>query len=103
MPWKVHISKRAEKKAKLLSAAAKKALHLLWRDLEEQGPAQPDWPHYGKLRGRPNERHCHLKRGTPTYVVCWRSRKHSPAERRNSHVEGEIEIYYAWTHEDAPY
>ena len=49
MPWKVRISKSAAKKAERLPAAAKKVLHLLWCDLQEQGPAQPAWPHYGKL------------------------------------------------------
>ncbi len=103
MPWKVYINKRAAKKAKLLPRMARSALHLLWRDLEECGPVQPDWPHFGKLRGRSNEWHCHIKRGRPTYVVCWKNRKYSPVERREQHAEGEIEIFYAWTHEDAPY
>lgn len=39
-------------------------------------------------------RHCHLIKGNPTYVCCWEV------------VEDEvkiIEVYYAGTHEKAPY
>ncbi len=103
MAWKVRINRKATKKAKLLPAGARSALHLLWRDLEERGPIQPRWPHFGKLQGRKSEWHCPLKRGRPTYVVCWRSRRYSDEERRRYHEQGEIEIFYAWTHENAPY
>ena len=103
MPWNVRMNAKAAKKARLLPDKAKNALHLLWKDLEERGPMQPDWPHFGKLQGRPDEWHCHLKRGRPTYVVCWKSRKYGPKERRSADEQGEIEIYYAWTHENAPY
>ncbi|MEM7175777.1 MAG: cytotoxic translational repressor of toxin-antitoxin stability system [Chlamydiota bacterium] len=69
---------------------AKNAFALLLADLRF-GPEAPSWPHYSKL-GRTSY-HCHLKRGKPTYVACWRAEK----------KEKRIEVYYAGTHEKAPY
>ncbi len=65
------------------------------KDLELNGPAI-DWPNYGKLKNQGqgiDRRHCHLKKGRPTWVACWE-------------VESEnyfIEVYYVGTHEKAPY
>lgn len=54
------------------------------------------WPNYGKLHGKVTEdkRHCHFKKGKPTYVCCW--------EVIDDGVKI-IEVYYAGTHEKAPY
>ncbi len=38
--------------------------------------------------------HCHLKKGHPTYVVCWRV---------TSKQLKTVEVYYVGTHEKAPY
>lgn len=97
MAWKVYISKNAAKKAKKLPEKAKYTFRLLWKDLETHGSVQISWPSYGKLKGAKNRWHCHLKKGRPTYVVCWRLKTGLENEKK------EIEIYYAWTHEDAPY
>ncbi|MEZ4754437.1 MAG: cytotoxic translational repressor of toxin-antitoxin stability system [Bdellovibrionota bacterium] len=95
MSWKVSIKRSAAKKAQKIQGRAQDALKLLWRELKEHGPHQPNWPNFGKLKGRKHEWHCHLNKGRPRYVVCWRLVK------GNEHEE--IEIFYAWTHEDAPY
>lgn len=51
---------------------------------------------YGNLRGKRNsgKRHCHLTEGKPTYVYCWE------VIDKNAKL---IEVYYAGTHEKAPY
>ena len=103
MVWKVGITKQSAKRAKGLPKAAKAAFRLLWRDLERDGPVQPGWPNFGKLKGSENAWHCHLKKGKPTFVACWRSRKYSTQEKKGRDEAGEIEIYYAGTHEKAPY
>lgn len=67
----------------------------LLADLERIGPAV-NWPHYGKLvsQGKNiDRRHCHLKKGRPTWVACWEV----DSEKYN------IEVYYVGTHEKAPY
>lgn len=103
MTWRVTITNKASRRARQLSEDALSALHLLWQELQENGPIQPSWPHFGKLKGRQNEFHCHLNRGRPTYVVCWRIQKYTLDERKLTNEDGEIEIFYAWTHEKAPY
>jgi hypothetical protein len=50
------------------------------------------WPNYGKLSQI--RRHCHLKKGHPTYVAVW--------EVRDRQVQI-IEVLYVGTHENAPY
>lgn len=75
-----------------MNTRAKKALALLLEELKMNGPIQSGWPHYGKLKGHYNCYHCHLNRGRPTYVVCWE-------EKENN----KIEVYYADSHENAPY
>lgn len=71
------------------------ALGLLIKDLTIKGPTV-DWPNYGKLHGKKNEdkRHCHLKKGKPTFVCCWE------VLDKNIRI---IEVYYVGTHENAPY
>jgi hypothetical protein len=46
------------------------------------------------MKGADNEYHCHIEKGRPTYVVCWRI---ADKNKKN------IEVYYAGTHEKAPY
>lgn len=53
----------------------------------ENGPEAPNWPNYGKLGSMTY--HC----GRPIYVACW------TADKKNK----TIEVYYAGTHEGAPY
>lgn len=60
-------------------------------DLELNGYHRNNWPNFGKLKD--SIYYCHLEKGRPTYVVCWRVYK----------KEKLIEVYYAGTHEKAPY
>lgn len=101
MSWQVRFTKKAAKQTVGLSKAAFHALNLLVADLQDKGPCPgTSWPNYGKLRGLKGVknsrdlRHCHLVKGNPTYVCCWEV------------IENEvkiIEVYYAGTHEKAPY
>ncbi len=66
--------------------------HLV-RVLRESGPTGPrDWTNYGKLRGDGNRYHCHLT-GNHAWVACWRQEKDVLF----------IEVYYAGSHQKAPY
>ena len=92
MPWDVSINKKAVKGIAKMNHRAQAAVALLIEDLKIEGPIQTGWPNYGKLKGQQNCHHCHLNRGRPTYVVCWEEKEIN-----------ELEVYYASTHENAPY
>ena len=100
MKWTVNFSHKAGKQAEKLQKTNEKAalaLQLLVEDLKTKGPSPgKGWSNYGKLRGKSSSdlRHCHLIKGNPTYVCCW--------EVVNKKVKI-IEVYYAGTHEKAPY
>lgn len=70
------------------------ALALLIVDLQETGPVQTRWPHYGKIRGKEGVHHCHLNKGKPRYVAVWRESKEQLEL---------LEIRYVGTHENADY
>lgn len=88
--WTVELAGQAKKADKNLSKTAHKAFTLLLAELSF-GPEKPTWPRYSKLSKE--KYHCHLKKGRPTYVACWRVNKKLKL----------IEVYYAGTHEKAPY
>lgn len=97
--WIVEFSTRAVKMVKRLQKEHPKvyaAVAALAKEIETYGPIRKNWPHFGSLHkgGRVPEDayHCHLQRGKPTYVACWKIRG-----------EKTIEVYYAGTHENAPY
>lgn len=71
--WEVEISDKANKQINKLPERFKAAAALLILDLGNKGPAQPDWPNYGPLKGKKTDlRHCHLaKKSKPTYVAIW--------------------------------
>jgi len=94
--WVVISTKSVDKQATKLSQNVLLMLHLLFEDLANQGPVLPDWPNYGKLHGKKNvdRRHCHLQKGKPTYVCCW-----EVIDKKRKIIE----VYYAGTHEKAPY
>jgi len=96
MPWKVGITNKAAKQIKKLPKSVKSALLLLMRDLESKGPAPGrEWKNYSKLKGLGSDkRHCHIIKGKPTYVCCW--------EIKDNQLKI-LEVYYAGTHEKAPY
>lgn len=99
MKWTIEITNRAEKtirKLKKENHDVYSACMLLIEELKEDGPARPNWPDYTKEKGVKkgiDQRHCHLKKGHPTYVACWRVKKNTVT----------IEVYYVGTHEKAPY
>jgi len=96
--WQVFLTTKTGKKVKELPANVVEALANLVGDMEQDGPFQKDWPHYGPLKkgkGIPfNAHHCHIKAGRPTYVACW------TVQDKKIKI---IEIYYVGTHENAPY
>lgn len=96
MIWQVDFSRKAEKQAEKLNINVLSALLLLVEDLKSNGPIAKAWPNYCKLHGRKNQdlRHCHIKKGKPTYVCCW--------EVIDKKIKI-IEVYYVGTHENAPY
>lgn len=90
-------SNRAGKQARPLLEDVLLVLQVLVDDLVSKGPAPgKHWHNYGKLRGkrRRDLRHCHLIKGSPTYVCCW-----EVVDKR----QRIIEVYYVGTHEKAPY
>jgi len=88
--WTVELSGTAKRANKNLSKNAHTAFGRLLMDLEN-GPEAYKWPNYSKLGSMTY--HCHLKKGRPTYVACW------TADKKNKLIE----VYYAGTHEKAPY
>lgn len=97
MKWTVELTHQAEKQLKKLSISVQSVVLLLVKDLEIYGPAPgKQWPNYSKLSGKRNEdlRHCHLIKGKPTYVCCWKV-----IDKKIKMIE----VYYVGTHENAPY
>lgn len=96
--WTVIFSRSAGKQyVKLKRSGSRKpsvidAIDLLVMDLQRKGPCVTEWPNYGPLEE--NVFHCHLRKGRPTYVACWRV---------VSKINNEIEVFYVGTHEGAPY
>jgi hypothetical protein len=70
----------------------------LLKGMELSGPIQKSWPHFSALEKSKlvpeDSYHCHIKRGRPTYVVCW--------QEVNKKTKS-IEVFYVGTHEGAPY
>jgi len=81
MAWTVKFSNKAAKQARKLPGNV-------------SGPVRGNWKSYGKLEGRKNQHHCHIKTGKPTYVVVW--------EESTTEIKI-VEVKYAGTHENAPY
>ena len=92
MDWQVEYTSKAVKQLKKLPIGIKDVVLTLIMDITEKGPIRGEWPNFSKLG--PNECHCHLKKGRPTYVACWRV-----LDKKNKIIE----VYYVGTHEKAPY
>ena len=90
--WNIFFTSSAKKAYFSLPKKIQAIADLLIGDLKISGPVRGNWKNYGKLMY--NEHHCHLKSGRPTYVMCWR------VIDNNNKI---IEVYYAGTHEKAPY
>lgn len=71
-PWKVFLSKKAETQLAKLPEDMYLAFAALRLELKFEGPVQPEWQNYGKLKGKRGEyHHCHLNKGRPRYVAVW--------------------------------
>lgn len=98
LTWTVVFSRSAKKQYEKFKRNGSRrpsvvdVIDLLAINLKMKGPHLIDWPKYGPLER--NVFHCHLLRGKPTYVACW---------RMTSKTKKEIEVYYVGTHEKAPY
>ena len=91
MTWIVSLANKAEKQADKLPAKTRITLQTLMDEIAISGPIRGDWPNYSKLDG--DRHHCHLKKGKPTYVAVWTTKKKTVT----------VEIVYVGTHEKAPY
>jgi mRNA-degrading endonuclease YafQ of YafQ-DinJ toxin-antitoxin module len=96
----VFLTNKANKQKAILNDDLQSVLLLLVEDLKNKGStAGVNWPNYGKFKGLKGQkkkddwRHCHLQKGNPTYVCCWKVVEASKT----------IEVYYVGTHENAPY
>jgi mRNA-degrading endonuclease RelE of RelBE toxin-antitoxin system len=89
--WTVKLVSQARKALKDLPKGTRESLVALLKELELLGPHRHEWPNFSKLKV--DIYHCHIEKGRPTYVVCWRVNKKQKL----------IEVYYAGTHEKAPY
>ena len=92
--WTVEYTGRAKKQKGKLPPDMMVALLILKKELECEGPEQPEWHHYGKLAGKKDMHHCHLNKGKPRYVVVWK------VTDRTVQL---MEIRYVGTHENADY
>jgi len=95
--WTVTISGSATKMAQKMPNKILDLLALLLADIERSGPIRRDWKNFSELakskRITANSYHCHIKKGNPTYVACWRVSKEAKI----------VEVFYVGTHENAPY
>ncbi len=91
--WTVNIVGQAKKTAKTLPKNVAASFYLLLMEMRALGPYRIDWPNYTKMHGK-EDYHCHVEKGRPTYVVCWRI-----VDKKQKIIEA----YYAGTHEKAPY
>lgn len=96
--WIVSYTNRAAKERKKLIKNIQILVDLLTLEIEKEGPLRKNWANFGPLRkGKdiPEDAyHCHLKKGHPTYVACWKIEDKKIKK---------VEIFYVGTHENAPY
>ena len=91
--WKVEVKKKAHKSFKQLPEIVKNSFLTLLKELILSGPVVK-WCNFGKLKGKTNTYHCHIKKGKPTYVAVW--------EVKDKTIKL-MEVTYVGTHEKAPY
>jgi mRNA-degrading endonuclease RelE of RelBE toxin-antitoxin system len=94
MSWDVKFTSRAKKQARNLTTEVGESLFALVLEIEKLGPVRTAWPNYGKIKGKKDCYHCHLKKGRPTYVAIWKVKN-----KENEMVE----VRYVGTHESADY
>ena len=89
--WQVTFTSKAAKQVGKLSDNIQDLLMLLISEIENRGYIRRNWKNFSSLQK--GEYHCHLKKGHPTYVACWRVNK----------LKNKVEFYYVGSHEKAPY
>lgn len=92
--WTVNVVGQAKKANKNLSKQALTSFATLLMEMIKLGPYRTNWPNYTKMKNKVEDYHCHIEKGRPTYVVCWKI-----MDKNNKRIE----VYYAGTHEKAPY
>lgn len=76
-----------------MPAKAQSSFAKLLEVLRLAGPTGPkNWKNYGKLKGRAAQYHCHLT-NDHQWVACW--------QKEGNTVY--IDVYYAGSHQGAPY
>lgn len=94
MTWEVRFTSKAKRQVEGLPDDIKRRLKYLVDEIGNLGPVRTNWPNYGRLKGRRDCHHCHLKKGKPTYVVVW--------QVTNQEIRL-VEVKYVGTHERAEY
>lgn len=94
MPWDVKFTSKAEKQAKDLPPKVQETLFALVLEMRKLGPVRTTWPNYGRIKGKKDCHHCHLKKGKPTYIAVWK------VANKESKL---VEVRYVGTHEKADY
>ena len=67
MTWAVNINKKVFKKLPKMPKSVRQSLFLLAGKIEKTGHVRGNWTNYSQLGN--NRHHCHLKKGSPTYVA----------------------------------
>ncbi len=94
MIWDIRFHRLAVKQIRDLPLPVQKAVKFLVKDMQLYGPMARTWPNFGKIKGKDDCYHCHLRKGRPTYVAVWQV---IDQEMRL------IEVKYVGTHEGADY
>jgi mRNA-degrading endonuclease RelE of RelBE toxin-antitoxin system len=94
MNWEVWFSAKAKKQAEKLPDAVQRRLKYLLEEIKVLGPVRTNWANYGKLKGRADCHHCHLRKGKATYVA---------ARQVKDQGIRLVEVKYVGTHEKADY
>jgi mRNA-degrading endonuclease RelE of RelBE toxin-antitoxin system len=93
--WIVLLTSQVKKTTDKLPKNIKDSFLVLLLELERLGFQRNNWPHFGKLIGKNNSYHCHLKGNKrPTFVACWY------VVNKEKKI---IEVYYVGSHENSPY
>jgi len=92
--WTVKLVGSARKNSKRLSEDIGEIFQYLLAEIKIDGPYRARWPNYGPLRGSKDCLHCHIQKGSPTYVAVWRV-----VDKKKKIVE----MVYVGTHEKADY
>lgn len=94
MLWDVKFKGKVKKQVQNLPIEIRETLFALVLEIEKNGPVRASWPNYRKIKGKKYCYHCHLKKGSSTYVAIWK------VNNKDSKI---VEVVYVGTHEKADY